>query len=61
MGQPYGRLTIGGAVHAKAIHIKNYSECARMYGSAAYTKWVDGGVTAFSRAKNASNRLVTAR
>jgi len=39
------RLVVGASVHAKAVHIKHFSECARLYGSCAGTKLVTGVVT----------------
>lgn len=53
------RLVIGAPVHAKAIHISNFSECARMYGSAAGTKMIDGRVTAVTQEKSGKDRRVT--
>jgi len=53
------RLEINALVHAKAIHVKNFAECARLYGSAATTKLVIGRVTAFSRSKSQNIRLAT--
>lgn len=59
MGAPDPRLAVNATVHAKAIYIKNYAECARLYGSAASTKMVEGRVTSFSQVKNAGGRRVT--
>ena len=52
-------IEINAIVHAKAIHVHNFAECARLYGSAATTKLVIGQVTDFSRSKSQNNRLVT--
>jgi len=43
------RLVVGATVHAKAVHIVHYAECARLYGSLAGTKLVSGTVTSFTR------------
>jgi len=43
------RMVVGASVHAKAVHIKHFSECARLYGSCARTKLVTGVVTIVTR------------
>jgi len=52
-------IEINAIVHAKAIHVQNFAERARLYGSAATTKLVIGQVTDVSRSKSQNNRLVT--
>lgn len=35
---------VGAEVHTKAIHITNYAECSRLFGTMASSKWVRGTV-----------------
>jgi len=43
------RLVVGASVHAKAVHIKHFSECARLYGSCASATFVTGVVTSVTQ------------
>jgi len=43
------RLVVGATVHAKAVHIVHYAECARLDGSLAGTKLVSGTVASVTR------------
>ena len=48
---------IGNTVHAKAIHVKNHSECARRYGSNKKSKLLKGVV--LEAFENNDNGLIT--
>ena len=46
------RRTVGGHVHAKAIHVIAEAEAARQFGNQAATKWLNGTVVTLYRRRN---------